>query len=155
MKKTTTITYNTETYGGVSTSELEYKDYVRDEKGEENLLHYKARNVMSEASKANTIKAIGNASNASDASDASELKESFNRICKIEDMIEETIGVSSNNNDWKIQEYKNHKLDKQYIQEYDAINFDIKLDKCDSQGNRGSLGYQGNRGNQGYIKDKL
>lgn len=155
MKKTTTITYNTETYGGVSTSELEYKDYVKDEKGEENLLHYKARNVMSEASKANTIKAIGNASNASeasnasnasDASDASELKESFNRICKIEDTIEETIGVSSNNNDWKIREYKNHKLDKQYIQEYDAIKFDIKLDKCDSQG------YQGY---QGYIKDKL
>ena len=155
MKKTTTITYNTETYGGVSTSELEYKDYVKDEKGEENLLHYKARNVMSEASKANTIKAIGNASDASDASnasnasDASELKESFNRICKIEDTIEETIGVSSNNNDWNIREYKNHKLDKQYIQEYDAIKFDIKLDKCDSQG---SLGYQGY---QGYIKDKL
>ena len=158
MKKTTTITYNTETYGGVSTSELEYKDYVKDEKGEENLLHYKARNVMSEASKANTIKAISNASDASDArnasdasnasnaSDASELKESFNRICKIEDTIEETIGVSSNNNDWKIREYKNHKLDKQYIQEYDAIKFDIKLDKCDSQG---SQGYQG------YIKDKL
>ena len=152
MKKTTTITYNTETYGGVSTSELEYKDYVKDEKGEENLLHYKARNVMSEASKANTIKAIGNASdagNASNASDASELKESFNRICKIEDTIEETIGVSSNNNDWKIREYKNHKLDKQYIQEYDAIKFDIKLDKCDSQGSQGYQGYQG------YIKDKL
>lgn len=143
MKKTTTITYNTETYGGVSTSELEYKDYVKDEKGEEDLLHYKARNVMSEASKANTIKTI------SDARDKNELKESFNRIYKVEDTIEETIGVSSNNDDWKIREYKNHKLDKQYIQEYDAIKFDIKLDKCDSQG---SLGYQGN---PGYIKDKL
>jgi hypothetical protein len=146
MKKSTTITYNTETCGGVSTSSLEYKDYVKDEKGEENLLHYRARNVMSEVnddSEANTIKAI---CNARDARETNELKESFNLICKIDDTIDETIGVSSNNNEWKIREYKNHKLDKQYIQEYDAIKFDIKLDKCDSQGSQGS---------QGYIKDKL
>jgi hypothetical protein len=167
MKKSTTITYNTETCGGVSTSSLEYKDYVKDEKGEENLLHYRAKNVMSEVnedSEANTIKAIGNASNASNASNAgnagnagnardaretSELTESFNMICKIDDTVDETIGVSSNNNEWKIREYKNHKLDKQYIQEYDAIKFDIKLDKCDSQGSQGTLG------SQGYIKDKL
>jgi hypothetical protein len=29
MKKTTSITYNIETTGGLSTTELEYKDYVK------------------------------------------------------------------------------------------------------------------------------
>ena len=44
MKKSTTLTYNIETRDGVSMSELEYKDYVKNEKGEENLLHYKMKN---------------------------------------------------------------------------------------------------------------
>jgi hypothetical protein len=126
MKKSTTITYNIETCDGTSRSELEYKDYDKDEKGIENILHYKAMNVRNEAS----IKAISDRNEADCKADdeTSELKESFNRICKVDDRIDETIGVSSNNNDWNIREYKNHKLDKKYIQEYDTIQFNIKRD---------------------------
>jgi DNA-binding ferritin-like protein (Dps family) len=46
----------------------------------------------------------------------------------VDDVIDETIGVSSNNKDWKIHEYKNHQLNKEYEREYDTIKFDIKND---------------------------
>jgi hypothetical protein len=114
MKKSTTITYNFETNEDYSKYELEYKDYVKNANGEENLLHYK-NNV-----KNNT--AIDNEKN------INELKETFNKICKFDNKIDETIGVSSNNDDWKIHEYKNHKFDKEYVQEYDTIKFDINYD---------------------------
>jgi len=120
MKKSTSITYNIETCEGISKCELEYKDYVKNEKGEENLLHYKVKNV----------------NNVADSKDIQELNETFNKICKLDNKIDETVGVSSNNDDWKIHEYKNHKLDKEYIQEYDTIKFDIKsemLEKYDKQ----------------------
>jgi len=120
MKKSTTITYNIETCEGISTRELEYKDYVQNEKGEENLLHYKVKNVNNEA----------------ENKEIRELNETFNKICKLDNKIDETIGVSSNNKDWKIHEYKNHKLDKEYKQGYDTIRFDIKndiLENCDKQ----------------------
>ena len=120
MKKSTSITYNIETCEGISTRKLEYKDYVKNEKGEENLLHYKVKNV----------------NNIADSKDIQELNETFNKICKLDNKIDETVGISSNNDDWKIHEYKNHKLDKQYIQGYDTIKFDIKsemLEKYDKQ----------------------
>ena len=120
MKKSTTITYNIETCEGISPRELEYKDYVKNEKGEENLLHYKVKNVNNEA----------------ENKEIRELNETFNKICKLDNKIDETIGVSSNNKDWKIHEYKNHKLDKEYKQGYDTIRFDIKndiLENCDKQ----------------------
>jgi hypothetical protein len=117
MKKSTSITYNIETCEGISTRELEYKDYVKNEKGEENLLHYKVKNVV-------------------DSEEIQELNETFNKISKLDNKIDETVGISSNSDDWKIHEYKNHKLDKEYIQGYDTIKFDIKndmLEKCDKQ----------------------
>lgn len=120
MKKSTSITYNIETCEGISKCELEYKDYVKNEKGEENLLHYKVKNV----------------NNVADSKDIQELNETFNKICKLDNKIDETVGVSSNNDDWKIHEYKNHKLNKEYIQGYDTIKFDIKsemLEKYDKQ----------------------
>jgi hypothetical protein len=125
MKKSTTITYNIETCEGISTRELEYKDYVKNEKGEENLLHYKVKNVNNEA----------------ENKEIRELNETFNKICKLDNKIDETIGVSSNNKDWKIHEYKNHKLDKKYKQGYDTIKFDIKSDLLE------------NYKRQNYIKD--
>jgi hypothetical protein len=128
MKKSTTITYNIETCGGVSISELEYKDYDKNLKGEENLLHYKVKKVNNAAD--TEIKTIG------DIDEIKELNESFNKIYKIDDTVDETVGISSNNDDWKIHEYKNHKLDKAYIQGYDTIKFDIKsemLEKYDKQ----------------------
>jgi hypothetical protein len=128
MKKSTTITYNIETCGGVSISELEYKDYDKNLKGEENLLYYKVKKVNNAAD--TEIKTIG------DIDEIKELNESFNKIYKIDDTVDETVGISSNNDDWKIHEYKNHKLDKAYIQGYDTIKFDIKsemLEKYDKQ----------------------
>ena len=129
MKKSTTITYNIETCGGVSMSELEYKDYDKNLKGEENLLHYKVKKVNNVAD-TEKIRAIG------DIDEIKELNESFNKIYKIDDKIDETIGVSINNNDWIIHEYKNHTPSKKYTQEYDTIKFDIKneiLEKCDKK----------------------
>jgi hypothetical protein len=126
MKKTTTITYNTEIRDGVSTSELEYKDYVKNEKGEENLLHYKVRNCVG----TDTMKVISDSRSGGEslATNESFTNESFNKIYKVDDVIDETIGVSSNNKDWKIHEYKNHQLNKEYEREYDTIKFDIKSD---------------------------
>jgi hypothetical protein len=121
MKKSTTITYNIETCNGVSMSELEYKDYDKNLKGEENLLHYKVKKVNNIVDN-DKIKAIG------DIEEIEELNETFNKICKLDNKIDETIGVSSNNNEWKIHEYKNHKLSKKYVQEYDTIKFDINYD---------------------------
>ena len=122
MKKTTTITYNIETRDGVSMSEIEYKDYVKNERGEENLLHYKVRNCT------DTMTLIGDSGNSCESGDANNVatNESFNKIYKVEDRIDETIGVSSNNEDWKIHEYKNHQLNKEYEIGYDTIKFDIK-----------------------------
>jgi len=127
MKKTTTITYNIETKEGVTMSELEYKDYVKNEKGEENLLQYKVKNVKNidtddENSEIKTAKVIEK------FNDINELNETFNKICKLDNKIDETIGISSNNKEWKIHEYKNHKLDKEYKQEYETITFDINYD---------------------------
>ena len=127
MKKTTTITYNIETKEGVTMSELEYKDYVKNEKGEENLLQYKVKNVKNidtenDNSEIKTAKVIEK------FNDINELNETFNKICKLDNKIDETIGISSNNKEWKIHEYKNHKLDKEYKQEYETINFDINYD---------------------------
>ena len=124
MKKSTTLTYNIETANGVSTYELEYKDYVKNIDGEENLLHYKNKAINSEAVDESIAKI--------------ELNETFNKIKIDENTIDETIGVSSNNKEWKIHEYKNHKLDKEYKQGYDTIKFDINcdiLEKCEKNNN--------------------
>jgi len=129
MKKSTTITYNIETVGGISTSELEYKDYVKNEKGEENLLHYKVKN--GNITSGNEIKALGEID---EIKDINVLNESFNKIYKLDNKIDETIGISKNNDDWKIKEYKNHIFDKEYKQEYNDIKFDINYDllqKCE------------------------
>jgi hypothetical protein len=141
MKKSTSITYNIETCEGISTRELEYKDYVKNEKGEENLLHYKVRNVMNsdetrEISDASNADTVGNIKVIRDMNEMNIMKESFNKIYRVDNTIDETVGISSNNDDWKIHEYKNHKLDKAYIQGYDTIKFDIKsemLEKYDKQ----------------------
>lgn len=138
MKKTTSITYNIETDGGLSTTELEYKDYVKNVKGEENLLHYKVKNVKN----CDEVRAIKDARAYRD--DAKETStetstETFNKIYKVDDTIDETVGVSINNDDWRIHEYKNHKLDKEYAQEYDTIKFDIKSDLLENYKKRGYI----------------
>ena len=121
MKKTTTLTYNIETCDGVSMRELEYKDYAKNEKGEENLLHYKVKNCV----KVDEVEDGGNGGN---GDGMKVIGESFNKIYKMDNIIDETVGVSSNCDDWKIHEYKNHQLDKEYKVGYDTIKFDIKSD---------------------------
>ena len=121
MKKSTTITYNFETCGEVSKCELEYKDYDKNLKGEENLLHYKVKKINNIVDN-DKITTVGN------EKCLKELNETFNKICKLNDKIDETIGVSNNNNEWKIHEYKDHKLEKKYVQEYDTIKFDINYE---------------------------
>ena len=121
MKKTTTLTYNIETCDGVSMRELEYKDYAKNEKGEENLLHYKVKNCV----KVDEVEDGGNGDN---GDGMKVIGESFNKIYKMDNIIDETVGVSSNCDDWKIHEYKNHQLDKEYKVGYDTIKFDIKSD---------------------------
>ena len=157
MKKTTTITYNTEIRDGVSTSELEYKDYVKNEKGEENLLHYKVRNCVG----ADTMRVISdNGSSGSSgetlATNESFTNESFNKIYKVDDVIDETIGVSSNNKDWKIHEYKNHQLNKEYEREYDTIKFDIKSDLIEAGTGKSGTGKSGTgkSGTRSYIENE-
>jgi hypothetical protein len=113
MKKSTTITYNIETTDNYSKYELEYKDYVKDVNGIENILHYKN---------------ITKNDTTTDEKNINELNETFNKICKLDNKIDETIGISSNNKEWKIHEYKNNKLDKEYKQGYETINFDINYD---------------------------
>lgn len=155
MKKTTSITYNIETTGGLSTTELEYKDYVKNVKGEENLLHYKVKNVKKcdELRAIKDVRAYGDDAGdareyGDDATDAKETStetssetstETFNKIYKVDDTIDETVGVSINNDDWRIHEYKNHKLDKEYAQEYDTIKFDIKSDLLENYKKRGYI----------------
>jgi len=149
MKKTTTITYNTEIRDGVSTSELEYKDYVKNEKGEENLLHYKVRNCVG----ADTMRVISDNGSSGEtlATNESFTNESFNKIYKVDDVIDETIGVSSNNKDWKIHEYKNHQLNKEYERGYDTIKFDIKNDLLEARTGKSGTGKSGTRS---YIENE-
>jgi hypothetical protein len=107
--------------------ELEYKDYAKNEKGEENLLHYKVKNCV----KVDEVEDGGNGDSSGNSENGDGMKvigESFNKIYKMDNIIDETVGVSSNCDDWKIHEYKNHQLDKEYKVGYDTIKFDIKSD---------------------------
>jgi hypothetical protein len=122
MKKTTTLTYNIETCDGVSMRELEYKDYAKNEKGEENLLHYKVKNCV----KVDEVEDGEDGNSSRNGDGMKVIGESFNKIYKMDNIIDETVGVSSNCDDWKIHEYKNHQLDKEYKVGYDTIKFDIK-----------------------------
>jgi len=94
-------------------------------------LHYKVKNCNSvNITGSEEIKALGEIDQKNDIV----LNESFNKIYKLDNIIDETIGISKNNDDWKIKEYKNHTLNKEYQQEYNDIKFDINYDllqKCE------------------------
>jgi hypothetical protein len=111
MIKKTTIKFDIEVNeDNTASKEIEYKNYSRNSDNEENLLTYK-----------NIIKydADGN---------KCENKETFNKIIKTEENVDEMVGNSANNNDWKILEYKNHILEKDYSRLYDNIKLDINYD---------------------------
>jgi hypothetical protein len=111
MIKKTTIKFDIEVNeDNTASKEIEYKNYSKNGDNEENLLTYK-----------NIIKydADGN---------KCENKETFNKIIKTEENVDEMVGNSANNNDWKILEYKNHILEKDYSKIYDNIKLDINYD---------------------------
>ena len=111
MIKKTTIKFDIEVNeDNTASKEIEYKNYSKNGDNEENLLTYK-----------NIIKydADGN---------KCENKETFNKIIKTEENVDEMVGNSANNNDWKILEYKNHILEQDYSKVYDNIKLDINYD---------------------------
>ncbi|MFY8160562.1 MAG: hypothetical protein ACOVNU_04475 [Candidatus Kapaibacteriota bacterium] len=111
MIKKTTIKFDIEVNeDNTASKEIEYKNYSKNGDNEENLLTYK-----------NIIKydADGN---------KCDNRETFNKIIKTEENVDEMVGNSANNNDWKILEYKNHILEKDYSKIYDNIKLDINYD---------------------------
>lgn len=111
MIKKTTIKFDIEiNQDNTASKKIEYKNYSKNGDNEENLLTYK-----------NIIKydAYGN---------KCDNQETFNKIIKTEENVDEMVGNSANNNDWKILEYKNHILEKDYSKIYDNIKLDINYD---------------------------
>ena len=111
MIKKTTIKLDIEiNEDNTSSKEIEYKNYSKNIDNEEDLLTYK-----------NVIKY-----------DAEGKKfyntETFNKIKKVDDMVDELVGYSSNKDDWKILEYKNHILERDYIKVYDNIKLDVNYE---------------------------
>jgi hypothetical protein len=111
MIKKTTIKLDIEVNDdNTSSKEIEYKDYSKNMENEEDLLTYK-----------NIIKYDTSGKKFYNA-------ETFNKIKKTDNIVDEIIGNSENKNDWKILEYKNHVFDKDYTQLYDNIKLDVKYD---------------------------
>jgi hypothetical protein len=111
MIKKTTIKFDIEVNeDNTASKEIEYKNYSKNCENEENLLTYK--NIIRYDADGNKY----------------ENKETFNKIIKNEETVAEMVGNSANNNDWKILEYKNHVLEKDYSNLYDNIKLDINYD---------------------------
>ena len=111
MIKKTTLKFDIEvSEDNTASKEIEYLNYSKTSNNEETLLTYK-----------NVIKydADGN---------KCENNETFNKIKKNEEIIDEIVGNSTNHNDWKILEYKNHILEKDYIKVYDNIKLDVNYE---------------------------
>jgi len=111
MIKKTTIKLDIEiNEDNTSSKEIEYKNYSKNRDNVEDMLTYK-----------NLIKY-----------DAEGKKfyntETFNKIKKTHDLVDELVGNSSNKDEWKILEYKNHILEKDYTQIYDNIKLDINYE---------------------------
>lgn len=111
MIKNTTIKLEIEENDDKTSSrEIEYKNYTKNKENEEEMLMYK-KVIKYDA-------------------DGKKLfnTETFNKIKKSEDIVDELVGNSANKDSWKILEYKNHILEKDYIQIYDNIKLDINYD---------------------------
>lgn len=111
MIKKTTIKFDIEVNDdNTASKEIEYKNYSKNEDNEENLLTYKS--IIKYDADGNKY----------------DNTETFNKIIKTEENVDEMVGNSVNNNDWKILEYKNHILEKNYNKVYDNIKLDINYD---------------------------
>jgi hypothetical protein len=116
MIKKTTITYDIEEYDDNTISKvIEYKKYNKVSDNEDSIFTYK--NIM----KINNLgeQYVNN--------------ETFNKLCKIENTCDETVGYSINNNNWKIMELKNHALNKEYETKYDNIKLNVACDMIEKR----------------------
>jgi hypothetical protein len=111
MIKKTTIKLDIEINDdNTSSKEIEYKNYSKNLDNQEDLLTYK-----------NVIKYDADGKKCYNT-------ETFNKIKKIDDIVDELVGNSANKDDWKILEYKNHILEKDYTQMYDNIKLDVNYE---------------------------
>jgi hypothetical protein len=111
MIKKTTIKLDIEINDdNTSSKEIEYKNYSKNLDNHEDLLTYK-----------NVIKYDADGKKFYNT-------ETFNKIKKIDDIVDELVGNSANKDDWKILEYKNHILEKDYTQMYDNIKLDVNYE---------------------------
>lgn len=120
MEKRASFTYSIENNNNNITKEIQYSDYSKQD-NEESMLLYK--NVMRN----------------------NDIMESFNKICKSDDDVDEIIGNSKNKSDWKIKQFKNNMLHKKYREDYNRLKFNINpdmIEKMECQNTR-------------YIKDKM
>jgi hypothetical protein len=111
MIKKTTIKLDIEINDdNTSSKKIEYKNYSKNLDNQEDLLTYK-----------NVIKYDADGKKFYNT-------ETFNKIKKIDDIVDELVGNSANKDDWKILEYKNHILEKDYTQMYDNIKLDVNYE---------------------------
>ena len=111
MIKKTSLKFDIEVNeDNTASKEIEYMNYSKNSDNIENLLTYK--NII-------RYDACGN---------KCENNETFNKIKKNDEIIDEIVGNSANNNDWKILQFKNHVLEKDYSKNYDNIKLDINYD---------------------------
>ena len=103
MEKRASFTYSIENNNNNITKEIQYSDYSKQD-NEESMLLYK--NVMRN----------------------NDIMESFNKICKSDDDVDEIIGNSKNKSDWKIKQFKNNMLHKKYREDYNRLKFNINPD---------------------------
>jgi hypothetical protein len=111
MIKKTSLKFDIEVNeDNTASKEIEYMNYSKNSDNIENLLTYK--NII-------RYDACGN---------KCENNETFNKIKKNDEIIDEIVGNSANNNDWKILQFKNHVLEKDYSKIYYNIKLDINYD---------------------------
>jgi hypothetical protein len=120
MQAVTSFTYTINNTNDKISKEIKYNDYSKNDDGDEHMLSYK--NVFND----------------------NESIESFNKIHRDNHMMKEMVGNSVNKNKWKIQEYNNSHLQKQYDEEYNKLKFNINTDILENIYNQNK-----------YIKDKI
>ena len=121
MHKKTSFTYTIDNHNNKVIKEVQYNDYSKNADNEETVLMYK-----------NIIKDNG-------------ILETFNKLCRFDDNIDEIVGNSKNKRPWKIRHYKNSIFEKQYREPYNKLHFDINYDMIDKLDDKQNL----------YIKDKM
>jgi hypothetical protein len=104
METKRTLSYSIETNDGNVNRELQYYDYSKNKNCEENMLLYKNINKNNE------------------------IIESFNKLYKFNNHIDEMVGNSFNKGMWKINKYENSLLKKQYEDDYNNFNPNINFD---------------------------